>query len=502
MLELPSGKEIRRFPLRSDFLSSLTILQNNRHLAMIGADNLVHLYDLQDGSPLFSLYLKGKADEWVAVSPSGYFEAPVAAQSDIHFRRERELIPLASFFETFFQPSMVARLMSGEALPPPSVLFDQVAAPPQVAIHLDSPQGKAVDGAVVVQGVAAIQLRLQAQSDTLPVEDIRLYHNEKLIRGSTRGLVVEEDTESDGKILEFRVPIELIPGENLFRAVAINSQRTESSPATLKIVRAAAEAAPASGGIRLHVLAVGVDTYQNPRYNLNYAVSDAKAFVAAIRQTNQNIYTAIEARLILNEQATRAELTQAFQSVAAAAGPMDTFVFFFAGHGVMAGDSQSTFYLAPHEVTQLYGDDAQMQRNGISGELLTDFSKNIAAQRQLFILDACQSAGALQSIAVRGAAEERAIAQLARSTGTHWIAASGSDQFAAEFELLGHGAFTYTLLKALSGGASASDGRITVNALKAYLESEVPELTRQHRGIPQYPASFGFGQDFPVAISQ
>ncbi|MDX1463309.1 MAG: caspase family protein, partial [Marinirhabdus sp.] len=124
------------------------------------------------------------------------------------------------------------------------------------------------------------------------------------------------------------------------------------------------------------------------------------------------------------------------------------------------------------------------------------------AQKQLFILDACQSAGALNTVALRGAAEEKAIAQLARSTGTHWLTASGSEQFATEFDELGHGVFTYALLEALSGKADSGDNRITVNEIKAYIESRVPEISAQYKGSPQYPSSFGFGQDFPVSIKQ
>jgi hypothetical protein len=39
-----------------------------------------------------------------------------------------------------------------------------------------------------------------------------------------------------------------------------------------------------------------------------------------------------------------------------------------------------------------------------------------------------------------------------------------------------------------------------VNELKAWLETQVPELTKTHKGTPQYPSSYGFGQDFPVVV--
>ena len=155
----------------------------------------------------------------------------------------------------------------------------------------------------------------------------------------------------------------------------------------------------------------------------------------------------------------------------------------------------------PHDVIQLYGADGALAQKGLSSDQLQQFSKDIKAQKQLFILDACQSAGALEVlVAARGAAEEKAIAQLARSTGTHWLTASGSEQFASEFSQLGHGTFTYVLLEALSGKADNGDKKITVREIDLYLQERVPEVTTKYKGTPQYPASYGYGNDFPIMI--
>jgi uncharacterized caspase-like protein len=250
---------------------------------------------------------------------------------------------------------------------------------------------------------------------------------------------------------------------------------------------------------RLHLLTVGIDTYQNPEYNLNYAVADANDVLEKIERSNQQLFASVEKTVLTNHQATQGGLLQAFERIRKDANPQDAFIFYFAGHGVMSQVDQQ-FYLVPNDVTQIYGNSDSLVSNGISSQKLRELSETIRAQKQLFILDACNSAGALEAFAQRGASQEKAIAQLARSTGTHWIAASSSNQFATEFAELGHGAFTYTLLKALEGGADTGDKRITINELKAYLESELPEVTKTHKGRPQYPASYGYGQDFPVAL--
>ena len=142
-----------------------------------------------------------------------------------------------------------------------------------------------------------------------------------------------------------------------------------------------------------------------------------------------------------------------------------------------------------------------LKEHGIAAKLLQDYAINIQAQKQLFILDACQSAGAFQELMTNDANQQKTIAVVARSTGTHWIAASGAQQFANEFASLGHGAFTYVLLQALKGEA-ASNKMITVNDLKNFLQLQVPALMKKYNGAAQYPASYGIGNDFPVEVMQ
>ena len=109
------------------------------------------------------------------------------------------------------------------------------------------------------------------------------------------------------------------------------------------------------------------------------------------------------------------------------------------------------------------------------------FASDIQAQKQIFILDACQSAGAFEQLMTADANQQKNIALLARSTGTHWMAASGAKQFANEFSSLGHGVFTYVLLQALKGEA-ANNKMITVNGLKNYMQIQVPALMKKYSG--------------------
>jgi uncharacterized caspase-like protein len=168
----------------------------------------------------------------------------------------------------------------------------------------------------------------------------------------------------------------------------------------------------------------------------------------------------------------------------------------------MSGDQTPEFYLIPHDVTSLYGNDDILKKKGISAEYLRKISTEIKSQKQLFVLDACQSGAATDVFAMRGASGEKAIMQLARSTGIAMLSASSSDQYATEFKEIGHGVFTFSILEGLTGKADGAgkDKKITVNELKSYIDDRVPDLTQKYRGQAQYPQSFIKGMDFPIVI--
>ncbi len=488
-------------------LNELFLFQDH-FLFSTSTDPVLRLWDIRDGR-LLAKFVFFDDNEWVMVTPEGRFDGTQAGIEKLYFVKGETIIELEQLYEKYFTPGLLAQLLdrTPEIDPGPKPLPDveDLSTPPVVTMsYKESSRNLTVEDDDIQsietlnpQAIITVNARASGSSK---VAEVILYHNGKRVGTGNRNLVVEDDVVESNMDKQFN--INLLPGENLFKAIALNTQRTESAPSKL-IVTLKEEAKPVvqnTGGLRLHMIVVGIDVYKNKKYNLNYAVADAGSFKEQIENGAQNITSAQQVTFIKNDEAVRETIKSKFQEIASQANPQDLFVFYYAGHGVMSQGNDSDFYLVPYDVTQLYGNDGALKQKGISAKELKAFAAEIPAQKQLYILDACQSAGALQSVALRGAAEEKAIAQLARSTGTHWLTASGSDQFATEFDELGHGVFTYVLLEALSGKADSGDKRITVNELKAYVETRVPEVSQKYKGSPQYPSSFGFGQDFPVSV--
>lgn len=490
-------------PQRAAYTGSM-FYDNDRFFITYEED--LKIWETATGKLIARIILIEDGADWIVSAPDGRFDGSPGGMKQMYFVKGREMIPLEQLYEGFYTPNLLQELMypTEESKSwKPAVDLNKLKLPPTVRL-VNKSTGlrnlEVVEETVpnYISDTKTVLLSLEADGKDSEIAEMQLFHNGKLISVGTRNLSVADENESK---MQRDFEVALVAGENRFRAVAINIQRTESRPEeiTVQFKLPPAEEKKVKPGITLHLLVVGINAYKNPKYTLNYAEADATSLRDAMKTNCGSVVATCREHFILNDKAVKANITAALETVAAEAKPEDVFILYYAGHGVM--DASRAFFLVPHDVTQLYGNDGALAQKGISATDLKAFSTKIKAQKQVFILDACQSAGALEAFASRGAAEEKAIAQLARSTGTHWLTAAGSEQFASEFAQLGHGVFTFALLEGMKGGADMNgDGKITIKELDAFLQDQVPILTEKYRGTAQYPSSYGFGQDFPVGI--
>ncbi len=472
-IAITSDDHIKSFyPLGNDDLFMLTLHTGISYLISIKEKKII-------GRLYFDYH------DWAFVSEDGRMDGTEKAINKLcwHNYKSRERIPLSATFQQFFTPRLLSNMMTGETSVTNEFTLDAVIEKSPL-VNIIKPDSVTT----TLENTITLQLKAIPRSNE-PVKEIQIYVNGKSLESDTRGFKTAGQTDQR--------TIQLLPGENIIQAVAVSEHGYQSAPDQIVV-----NCNLKKQEINLYVLAVGINQYKNPKYNLNFAMSDAQGFVDGLRNGSKGIFTNTEVVMVRDNEATKANITAKFNEIKAKAQPQDVFIFYYAGHGVMSEEEKAQFYLVPTDVTQLYGNNALLKNNAISAAELQNIARDLKAQKQLFILDACQTGGMIDYLAKRGAAEEKAIAQLARSTGTVWIVASGTEQFAQELTDLKHGLFTYSILEALSGKADGSpkDQRITVGELSNFLNIEVPELSQKFRGAAQYPNVYSFGQDFPISI--
>lgn len=463
-----------------------------KFLLNASGNNINQIYDLKSNS-IVGYFFSDSNDDFAVVSKDGRVDGTPDALSKVFWttRGTFQRTSLESTLERGFTPRLMSEVINAESSSLASFDVEKtVSKIPILAIQ-------SVNGAAFTEGVAIqssqkkSSVNITFTDNAQEVTEVRLYQNGKLMK-SVPGTGAKDYT--------FELTLSSSFGEeNFFFINAGSRSGIDSEKAKFTIAyRGVTQEKPT-----LYLVTVGIDKYKNQKYNLNYAQADADGVAQSMSQYTSQLFKAVVPYSLRNEKAVKANILNALEDIKKKSKEQDLLILYYAGHGVMSGESASDqeFFMVPSDVTQLYGRADILKEKAISASLLKEYAQSINAQKQVFILDACQSAGALESVTERGVAEEKAIAQLARSTGTFWITSTGSNQYASEFDKLGHGIFTYTLIEGIEGKADTNqDKKLTVRELSTYIENKVPELSEQLKGTAQYPSAYSFGNDFPILV--
>ncbi len=444
---------------------------DGRRLLSGGSDGSTRVWDPSNGEQLATIaLLDGK--NWLVTTPDGYFDGTPDAWSAILWRfsdRLEDVAPVEAFFGDFYRPGLLAEVMAGPRPRPPTDFARKDRRLPTVRLSTVSAPAR---------GARSVRVRIDAR-EAAPgsgVRDVRLFRNGSLVK------VWRGDLPGGAATMEATVPI--VAGVNRLTAYAFNRDDVKSEDARLGVI--------GSSGLErkgtLYVVSIGVNRYANPEFDLRFAVADAKEFAGefAARQVALGRCADTVVDSITDAQATRAGILAALDRLAKA-GPEDTVVVFFAGHGLAHGDR---FYLVPHDLgftgrraALRESEVERVLRSSVSDQDLERAFERIDAGNLLLVVDACDSGKALETSDPRfGPTNSRGLAQLAYEKGMYVLAGSQAYQAALEAGSLGHGYLTYALveegLKTAAADTSPADGEVLVGEWLDYAVDRVPDMQR------------------------
>lgn len=514
------GAPIWTVPLHTE-ARSVNVSADGKLVVAALADGTLRWRRAEDGAALLSLLLL-QDGRWVLWTEAGYFDAGPGSEDLVGWLVPRPGAERADYFgvsrfrERYLRPDVIDQVLAqrdpARALQVANTQRVQLAqeqANPEVVKSLQAelaPRPLALALPPVVTLSAVPSAAAGADVAHLPRVETSLAElaiNYKLFaidKQAVDKLIVRVDgrpveatfKQTDigaGGEAEGRMVIALNKHEGKIQIFAEGPNGT-SMPAELDFVSTApALQPPVDRRPKLYLLSVGVSRYANKDYNLGLAAKDARDFSRALEQQSGIYYQSVESRLLLDEQATRANVLAGLRWLQTVTRPNDMAMLFVAGHGV--ADAADVYHFLPHDMK-----DTQVAQTGVSENQLRATLAAIKG-RALFFVDTCfagKSVGKFTRREITRLANGLASAEL----GVIVFSGSAPRQESLEDTAWGNGAFTKALVAGLSGNADfRKEGVVTHKGLDYYVAHEVRSLT-QGRQTPVTAVPNGIS-DFPLA---
>jgi WD40 repeat protein len=485
LIDPSTGRELRFLSGHTNNIVSLSFNSDARWLASSSEDSSTRIWDVSTGEEIALLNTMWETGDWIVITPDGLFDGSIPGiQNLVAWRfgnQSSDVLPAESFFNEFYYPGLLPDILAGKRPRPQQNIADLDRRQPQLTLSL-AQAGQVPNRPITTRSVhVKIEIE-EATGDTTHARgsgarDVRLFRNGSLVK-LWKGDVLRGQKRA---VVEADVPI--VAGKNQLTAYAFNRDNIKSVDSSLDLV--GADSLKRKGV--LYIIAIGINRYANPQYNLRYAVADAQSFGADLksRQEQLNRFERNVLITLSDSEATKEGIRQSLIRLSGQTQPEDMVVFFYAGHGTA---HKNQFFLIPHDLgyksdrTNLTDSGLQtILAHSISDRDLESLFEGIDAGQILLIIDACNSGQALEAEEKRrGPMNSKGLAQLAYEKGMYVLTAAQSFQAALEVSRLGHGLLTYALIEEGLQQAAADfepkDGQVLAREWLNYVTSRVPMM--------------------------
>ena len=467
-------------------------------LASVGVDGGMRLWDTASGRQLLQLATVSGGRGWVAATGNGLFDATADVMQHGGWRVDATngVASLDTFYNDFYHPGLVLDVLNGDL---PAVSLDIAATLQLPGLRTMLRQRLAH---VVTDGTKTFvcfkdeptMLNISLLSDGQPL--------------SVGGF----DFVPSDPICRYRKEV-LMPVAQLDiinNALARGPARARSSAGDAAEPGVKTETSAAT----LHVLTVAISQYppRSAAKPLPFSVTGARAveeFFSEQKRNGAAPFAGVRVWPHLHDAAaTRDAIQDRLARMAEEVAEGDVVFLFFSGHGTVPA-GQEMFYFIPAD--GLGPDPEDRRSTGLNTAMLADALRNLPARRVVLVIDACQSGGAVESLAKVGEVKSMIETQRLRTreqsksaraeVGIHIIAAAAPLQYALQPKSLGNGALVTALLEALNGGSG--EGTISIADLIEHVKRRTPEISKEFTGanapIVQTPLIVSSGVDFAIA---
>jgi WD40 repeat protein len=492
--DVATGREVRTFAGHAGSVNSVAFSPRNGYALSGSSDGTAKLWEVATGKEVCTVVILND-NEWAITTPGGLFNASEGAMQLLYYVSGMETIELAQLKDRYYEPGLFQKLLdpTGEKLRDVKGL-DQVAPTPAIRLGQAAPHTLDIELTNRGGGIGRVPVFLNGRE---------AFADARLLAGGEPAALQKLPS------LRIAVPIGESP---LFRPGLVNQAEVRAynaegylvsrpafleTPVTRGVQRDSTDSvATARGAYQPHLYAVvvGVSQYHNPALNLRFSSKDAQDMARALTTAGKHLFgDRIHVRLLHSEagaagQPTRPNIMAALGEVARQATHEDVLVVYLSGHGTNYGGQDGDFYYLTQEASSLtLADPALREASALSSHYLTETFKQIMAQKQLFIVDACASGRVVENLLSRKdvpASTIRALDKMRDRTGSFIITGCAADAASYEASRYGQGLLTYSLLSGIRGGA-LQNNCIEVEPLLHYAREMVPQLATDIGGIQE-----------------
>ena len=502
-----SGKEIASLEGHAGSIAWVSFNQSGQMLAAGANDAAATLWDVSDvSSPRLICTLYSFRDgHWAVIDPHGRFDASNAGDIPwMHWVVGLEPIALYQLKERYYEPGLLPKLFGYSSEPLRDVpTLKEVDLFPEMELVSASPNE------------TKIHVRLFNRGGGIGKVTISI--NGKEVTADARGASFNPQAQEEELEFDFSDHPFLIPGErNTYEVKAYNSEGYLVSRSLTSFYQAPAKQLE---NPHLWAIVVGTSNYQGTELDLRFAAKDAVDMANALQLGAKKLFGAdkvhltlltahlnstLEQKRLSQGHSTRRNIVEAFEA-AKQAKSTDILVIYLAGHGVnQGGQDGDYYYLTADARTGNLEDTAVRHLTAISSQELSSLIQQIAATKQVLILDTCAAARLVEKLTEQRtipSSQLRALDRLKDRMGLHILAGSAADAVSYESSRYGQGLLTYSLLLGMRGAALREEEFIDIDRLFEYATDQVPQLAKDIGGIqrpvvatPRGGASFDIGQ--------
>jgi hypothetical protein len=249
-----------------------------------------------------------------------------------------------------------------------------------------------------------------------------------------------------------------------------------------------------------HALIIGIDNYHHVEKLSSAVQKDATDIYDLLIDPAYCAYSSDNVKVLLNDKATKAGITEALNNLAQRCDSDSTVFFYISCHGgQIESGNYAGEYLAPVDVVNT--SEQALAHSAISSTDFTEALRKIPARKMVIIFDCCHSGGIGQpkdtnSPILKTGLSEKYYDVLKEGRGRVILASSRSSEVSWILPGDVNSLFTKHLLAGFKGGAIGVGGVIRILDLFNYLQPKVTaDKPEQH---PILKAEIE--ENFPIAL--